>query len=408
MKKLICVLMIVALMAAFMVVSAFAAENPQIVVDSAAAATGEEIVLKVSLKNNPGITNGKISVTFDETAFELVKLNTATMDNFMNGIQAMSNGAVMNFVSPVDVAADVCLFEITLKVLDEAVGEYEIGLNIELMKNNAEEDIVFEVVPGIVDVAYICQHANVIHKEAIEPGCHYEGRQEHWYCPDCNGFWVDEALTQITNALSVNLPEKGGDVVHVEAVAPTCYSEGNIEHWYCEECNQVWQDEARTQLTNHLSVKLGMVDHDIVHMEAVEPGCHFKGRVEHWYCTMCEIVWTDEALTQVSNHLSVTVPELGGDVIHVEAVPHTCTEDGNIEYWYCEECMQVWQDEARTQLTNIKNIVDPAAHTYVDGVCVVWGEKDPNPETGDFVYVAIATALVSMMGIVALTKKKEF
>ena len=143
-------------------------------------------------------------------------------------------------------------------------------------------------------------------------------------------------------------------------------------------------------------------------MEAVEPGCHFKGRVEHWYCTMCEIVWTDEALTQVSNHLSVTVPELGGDVIHVEAVPHTCTEDGNIEYWYCEECMQVWQDEARTQLTNIKNIVDPAAHTYVDGVCVVCGEKDPNPETGDFVYVAIATALVSMMGIVALTKKKEF
>ena len=408
MKKLICVLMIVALMAAFMVVSAFAAENPQIVVDSAAAATGEEIVLKVSLKNNPGITNGKISVTFDETAFELVKLNTATMDNFMNGIQAMSNGAVMNFVSPVDVAADVCLFEITLKVLDEAVGEYEIGLNIELMKNNAEEDIVFEVVPGIVDVAYICQHTNVIHKEAIEPGCHFNGLYEHWFCPDCNGFWADEALTQVTNSHNVIAPALGGEVVHVEAVEPTCMQEGNIEHWYCEECNQVWQDEALTQLTNHQNVKLGLGDHKIVHMEAVEPGCHLKGHIEHWYCTVCGCVWTDEALTQVSNHMNVIVPELGGDVIHVEAKAPTCTEDGNIEYWYCEECEQVWQDEARTQLTNIKNVVLPAAHTFVDGVCIVCGEKDPNPETGDFVYVAVATALVSMMGIVALTKKKEF
>ena len=408
MKKLISVLMIVALMAAFMVVSAFAAETPQIVVDSADAATGETVVLKVSLKNNPGITNGKMTVTFDEDAFEFVKI-AGTIESVMEyGFTIMNNGATMNFVATSDVDADLALFEVHLKVKDEAVGEYKIGLDIQLMKNNAEEDVVFEIVEGTVNVTYVCKHPNLIHKEAIEPACHYDGLYEHWFCPDCNGFWADEALTQVTNSKNVIAPALGGEVVHVEAVEPTCMQEGNIEHWYCEECNQVWQDEALTQLTNHQNVKLGLGDHKIVHMEAVEPGCHYEGHVEHWYCTVCGCVWTDEALTQVSNHQSVIVPELGGEVIHVEAVPHTCTEDGNIEYWYCEECMQVWQDEALTQLTNIKNVVDPAAHTYVDGVCIICGEKDPNPETGDFVYVAVATALVSMMGIVALTKKKEY
>ncbi len=156
------------------------------------------------------------------------------------------------------------------------------------------------------------------------------------------------------------------DLVHVEAVASTCMSEGNIEHWYCkdEACGMVWTDEALTQLSNHKNVILPLAEHDIVAMAAVEPGCHYTGLTAHWYCKVCDIVWTDEALTQISNHKNVIIPELGGDVIHVEAKAATKEEEGNIEYWYCEECEQVWQDEARTQLTNIKNVIIPKLPAY--------------------------------------------
>ena len=310
-------------------------------------------------------------------------------------------------------------------------------------------------------------HENVIHYAAVAPGCHYNGSIEYWYCPDCEGVWQDEALTQLTNHKNVIVPALGGDVVHMDAVAPACHYNGNIEYWVCYDCEQVWQDEALTQLTNiknviipatgsenleHVeavaatcfedgnveywfcpdcegfwtdeactqltnskNVIVPMIGHaNKVHMEAVEPGCHYVGHVEHWYCPDCETVWADEELTQITNHKNVIVPELGGEVIHVEAKAPTATEDGNIEYWYCEDCEQVWQDEARTQLTNFKNVIlpatgetpaDPETPTDKDDA-----EKpaDKAPETGDGMPVALMVSmLLAAVACVTLGIKKR-
>ena len=214
----------------------------------------------------------------------------------------------------------------------------------------------------VVDEGSAGEHKNVVHVEAVEPGCHMTGNVEHWYCQDCECVWTDAELTKVSNHLSVILPALGGEVVHVEAKAPGCFEEGNIEHWYCETCEQVWQDEALTQLTNHLNVKIGIKHNRLVAIEAVEPGCHYEGNSAYWICYDCGTVWTDEALTQISNVKNVIIPELGGEVIHVDAKAATCDEFGNIEYWYCEECEQVWQDEARTQLTNFMNVKIAPTH----------------------------------------------
>ena len=209
-------------------------------------------------------------------------------------------------------------------------------------------------------------HTALVHMEAVEPGCHFNGNIEYWVCYACEQVWQDEALTQLTNIKNVVIPATHNpEAVKVEAVAPTCFTEGNVEYWYCEECNGYWLDEACTQITNRLSVKLGALEHtNIVHVEAVEPGCHYNGNIEHWYCKDCETVWTDEALTQISNHMSVILPMTGDDslLVHMEAVEPGCHYNGNIEHWVCYKCEQVWQDEALTQLTNIKNVVVPATH----------------------------------------------
>ena len=224
-------------------------------------------------------------------------------------------------------------------------------------------------------------HKNIVHVEAVKPGCETEGNIEHWYCADCNMVWIDEDLLQISNHMSVKLGPTHWNIVHVEAVEPTCESDGNIEHWYCADCNMVWVDEDLLQISNHKNVILPATHKNIIHMEAVAPGCHYEGHVEHWYCADCNMLWIDEDLLQISNHKSVILPELGGDVVHVEAKDPTCTENGNIEYWYCEHCEQVWQDEARTQLTNHKNvIVGATGHNFVDNVCTVCGELEVIPE----------------------------
>ena len=204
--------------------------------------------------------------------------------------------------------------------------------------------------------------------EAVAPGCHFEGNVEHWYCTECDQVWADEALTQLTNHKNVIIAATGeGNLVHVEAVTPGCHFEGNVEHWYCTDCDKVWTDKELTELTNHKNVILPATgEGNLVHVEAVTPGCHFDGNVEHWYCTECETVWSDEALTQITNHKNVILPATGGNVIHVEATAPGAYTDGCVEHWYCTECEVVWADEALTQITNHKNVVIPATGDKVE------------------------------------------
>ena len=198
------------------------------------------------------------------------------------------------------------------------------------------------------------------HFEAVEPGCHYAGNVEYWVCYECEQVWIDEALTQVSNIKNVIVPALESTATYVPALDATCTEFGNVEYWYCDKCEQVWTNEALTQLSNIKNVTIAPTHTNLVHMEAVEAGCHYIGNVEYWVCYDCGAVYTDEALTEISNVKNVIIPAKGGDTIRFEAVEPGCHYIGNIEYWYCAECDQYWADEALTQITNGKNILLPA------------------------------------------------
>ncbi len=66
----------------------------------------------------------------------------------------------------------------------------------------------------------------------------------------------------------------------------------------------------------------------------------------------------------------------------LEATPEkeaTCTEAGNIAYWYCESCDKYFADESGTnEITLDKTVVPVKEHNYENGICTVCGDKDPN------------------------------
>ena len=221
---------------------------------------------------------------------------------------------------------------------------------------------------------------DVVHVEAKAPTCYENGNVEYWYCSYCGTAWTDEAQTQLTNMMSVVLPMAHGEAKHVEAVAPTCYEDGNIEYWYCEACGQAWLDADCTLNTNLLAVVLPMAHGEAKHVEAKAASCYEEGNIEYWYCEACGQAWLDEACTLNTNLKSVILPMAHGEAKHVEAKAATCTENGNIEYWLCEACGQAWLDEACTLNTNVLAVVLPAAHTFADGKCSVCGEADPDYE----------------------------
>ncbi|MBQ4601821.1 MAG: hypothetical protein IJB24_03070, partial [Clostridia bacterium] len=197
-------------------------------------------------------------------------------------------------------------------------------------------------------------HSDVVYVEAIEAKCHYTGNVEHWVCNACETVALDADFTQISNRKNVVIPRLLETADKVEAKEATCLELGNVEYWHCDECDQYWADEALTQLTNRLNVIIGTLDHEIVEVEAIEPACHYTGNVAYKYCTVCDTHWTMDG--RLTNRKDVILPRISDEATHVEAVEATCYNEGNIEYWYCEECGQFWADAALTQITNALSV----------------------------------------------------
>ncbi|MBQ3101020.1 MAG: dockerin type I repeat-containing protein, partial [Clostridia bacterium] len=151
------------------------------------------------------------------------------------------------------------------------------------------------------------------------------------------------------------------------AKEPTCLELGNVEYWHCvteNGCDQYWLDEALTQLVPRQRVLIGVLDHNLIHVDRVEPGCHYTGNIEYQYCSECATHWTMDG--RLTNAKDVILPRLSDVADHYEAKDPTCNSEGNIEYWHCDECDQYWADEALTQLINRKmTIIEKLDHATI-------------------------------------------
>lgn len=109
------------------------------------------------------------------------------------------------------------------------------------------------------------------------------------------------------------------NILYVAAKQPTCYREGNIEHWYCENCGMAWLDAEYTVLTNLMKVKLPTTDH--AYDNAHDADCNVCGAVRE-----LDIVYGDVSgdgavnsrdlalLQQYTADWDVTIDEVAADV----------------------------------------------------------------------------------------------
>ena len=194
------------------------------------------------------------------------------------------------------------------------------------------------------------------HHAAVEKACDAAGSVEHWTCEDCQAYFLDEAGTQPTTAEQVVVAASHGTLVHHAAVAATCDTDGNVEHWTCEDCQAYFLDEAGTQPTTAEQVVVAASHGTLVHHAAVSKTCDTAGSVEHWTCEDCHDYFLDEAGTQETTAEQVVVAASHGTLVHHEAQAPTCIATGKEEHWTCEDCQAYFLDEAGTQETTVEQV----------------------------------------------------
>ena len=157
---------------------------------------------------------------------------------------------------------------------------------------------------------------------------------------------------------------------------PTCVKAGSGRKLIiCSACGATFTTEAYTIPATNFHVdenKDGKCDvcktempvdhvHKLEHVEAKAATCTENGNIEYWYCEGCDSYFTDAEGKNKVDAADVVVPA-AHKVEHVVAKAATCTENGNIEYWYCEGCDSYFTDAEGKNKVDAAAVVVPAAH----------------------------------------------
>ncbi len=126
--------------------------------------------------------------------------------------------------------------------------------------------------------------------------------------------------------------------------------------------------------------------------------CTETGNITYWYCPDCGKYFSDEALTQEITQDETSIAAINHkNAIKVEEKAATCTEAGNTAYWYCPDCGKYFSDEALTEEITKADTVIAATDATTTGTTTA-------PETGDSSHVMLCFVLlaVSCEGFVTL------
>ena len=106
-------------------------------------------------------------------------------------------------------------------------------------------------------------------------------------------------------------------------------------------------------------------DHDLSHHNAVPHTCTADGTVEYWDCSVCGKKFSDpNGTAEITNIADPNDPARHSLVKTDEKAP-TCTDNGNTAYWTCTECRNIFSDEAGLNQTTLADVtVFATGHTW--------------------------------------------
>ena len=150
-KKLLVALLSLAMALSFTMASAFAVGKPTVTVETAADAVGvgTTVVLRVSIKNNPGFTNFEWNIQYDKARLELTAIDSE-LDIVRNPNHPQTGFGYATYARASSYAKDADLFTLTFTVkADAAAGNAEVTIASDNFKDNGTVIDANYVVGGV-------------------------------------------------------------------------------------------------------------------------------------------------------------------------------------------------------------------------------------------------------------------
>ena len=302
MKKVISILLAIAMLSCFMVTVVSASNTTgtaTVKVANVSVEKGQNATVSVSIANNPGYRSYAMALKYDASKLEVVSVSSNVTSNTKNA------GVVyVSFASATLVEGDGQMFSVTFKTKHDCKASAAVKVEVEELftkgANNAAQKIPYTTSNGSVSVKHVAK--TVPGKAAT---CTEDGLTDGSVCSVCGE--ILKAQEKI-NAL--------GHKYVAKVTAATC-TEGGYTTYTCSVCGDTYVGD-----------KTAALGHDWVIKPAVAPTCTETGLTEGKSCARCGLVETEQKV----------VPALGHTEVIDAGKAATCTEDGLTEGKHCSVC----------------------------------------------------------------------
>lgn len=180
-----------------------------------------------------------------------------------------------------------------------------------------------------------------VYVDEVPATCTVDGVEEHYACGDCD-LLFDMNKNEVT--LDDLVIKAHHTLVTVDSKQETCTEDGYYTYYHCEVCEKNFADEDGQTEIDLADITIPKKGHNIHFHEAVAATCTEDGNIAYYQCDNCHKYYSDE---QGENELTINdirVLALGHDLLHHEAIEATCTTDGNKEYYECQRCHNFYSD----------------------------------------------------------------
>lgn len=122
----------------------------------------------------------------------------------------------------------------------------------------------------------------------------------------------------------------------------------------------------------------------LTHYDAKESTCSEQGNIEYYYCSNCCGYLKADKTTEIKLADTVLPLAVHANTTFVPAKEPTCQAHGNIDYTYCSDCGKYFEGNSTDKQIDKDRVDIPAInHSYGNGECVVCGAKVVTSYFGD-------------------------
>lgn len=174
---------------------------------------------------------------------------------------------------------------------------------------------------------------------------------------------VDETATEIGvearidrdtfKEIPVTIIDHTHSISLVPATPETCTTNGNIEHYKCNVCGDLFADARGVNVLTEEQVKIpaGHEYGDLVPKQ--EPTCTQTGMQAHYKCSVCNKYFDESKTEKTVAELTISINPNAHDFgAWIEEVPATCVVTGTKGHKDCNRCNKYY-DESGNEITDL-------------------------------------------------------